>query len=334
MSSAPDAEQIARNARWLAQALDPRAGVVRLIAMDREAYRQASFLDDRVLQQPAEAQLVPWAIVSEAASRVERSDARWIFHIGHVGSTLMARMLGELTNVLSVREPRFLRDLTAVPAGERGQYSHAAQFLFSRTFARDEIALVKATSFVSEIAADLVPPGGGAILMFATPRNYVASILAGENSVQELKMLAPSRAQRLARRHIALPEARHEADGAAIAWACEMTSLEAAAQALPHGRIQWLDFDAFLQSRTAQLTDAAEFLGFASDGAAAIATGPLLGRYSKAPEYEYSPALRRDLIAEATARHGREIDDALAMLRSAAETSPLLARALARSGEA
>ena len=113
-----------------------------------------------------------------------------------------------------------------------------------------------------------------------------------------------------------------------------MTSLEAAAQALPDRRIHWLDFDAFLQSPAAQLTEAAQFLGFVTDGAAAIATGPLLGRYSKALEYEYSPALRNDLIANATARHGREIDDALAMLRSAAETSPLLARALARSGEA
>ena len=55
-------------------------------------------------------------------------------------------------------------------------------------------------------------------------------------------------------------------------------------------------------------------------------------RYSKALEYEYSPALRRELIAEASASHGREIDGALAMLRSAAEKSPLLARALARAG--
>ena len=54
-------------------------------------------------------------------------------------------------------------------------------------------------------------------------------------------------------------------------------------------------------------------------------------RYSKALEYEYSPALRKDVIAEAGARHEREIEEALAMLRSASEKSPLLARALSRA---
>jgi hypothetical protein len=56
-------------------------------------------------------------------------------------------------------------------------------------------------------------------------------------------------------------------------------------------------------------------------------------RYSKALEYEYSPDLREELIAGALHLHGGEIDAALAMLRAAAEKSPLLARALARAGE-
>ena len=49
-----------------------------------------------------------------------------------------------------------------------------------------------------------------------------------------------------------------------------------------------------------------------------------MSRYSKALEYEYSPALRRDLIAQATRANEREIDAALAMLSVAAEKSPLL----------
>ena len=95
MSSAPTAEEIARDATWLAQALDPAAGMVRLIAMDREAYRAASFLDDRMLQQPVDAQVVPWPGVESAMAGEQRTDARWIFHIGHVGSTLVSRLLGE-----------------------------------------------------------------------------------------------------------------------------------------------------------------------------------------------------------------------------------------------
>jgi hypothetical protein len=41
--------------------------------------------------------------------------------------------------------------------------------------------------------------------------------------------------------------------------------------------------------------------------------------------------LRRVLIAEAEAHHRSDIETALAMLRRAAEKSPLLARAIARS---
>ena len=137
-----------------------------------------------------------------------RSDARWIFHIGHVGSTLVSRLLGELDGVLAIREPRLLRDLALSPPEVRQRYIAPVPKLMSRTFAADEIACVKATSFASEIAPQLVPPGERALFMYATPRNYIASILAGENSLQELRMLAGPRAQRANARdvYIAGPE--------------------------------------------------------------------------------------------------------------------------------
>ena len=56
-----------------------------------------------------------------------------------------------------------------------------------------------------------------------------------------------------------------------------------------------------------------------------------MARYSKALEYEYSPSLRRELIDEARRSNRADIESALAMLRSAAEKSPLLARAIRRA---
>jgi hypothetical protein len=332
MSSAPSTADIGKDATWLAQALDPPAGMVRLIAMSSEAYRAASFLDDRMLQQPVDAHVVAWPEVAAALSDANRNDARWIFHVGHVGSTLVSRMLGELPSVLAIREPRLLRDLAMCPAEVRAGYVGSIPKLMSRTFSSGEFACVKATSLVSEIAAELVPPRERALFMFATPRNYVASILAGENSVQELRMLGETRAERMAGRVGAFP-ARNDADLAAAAWACEMTSLEAAADAMPDRSIAWADFDRMLDDMPAELARAATFFGFLADdaGLRAIAAGPLMGRYSKAPEHAYSPALRGELIAEVLATHGREIDDALALLGRAAEKSLLLARALARS---
>ncbi len=332
MSSAPNAAEIAHDAGWLVQALDPASDMVRVIKMDREAYRNASFLDDRMLSQEHFAGIVPWSSVADALSADARTDARWIFHIGHVGSTLVARLLGELDRVLALREPRILRDVSILPPGRRRDFVPALQKLMSRTFAEDETALVKATSFVSEIAPELLPPEERALFMYARPRNYIASILAGENSVKELEALAPSRAQRMAGR-ADLPEPQNAAQSAAAAWACEMTALEASAEAMPDRHVAWADFDAMLDDMPGQLASVATMFGFAApaDRIKAIATGTLMSRYSKATEFEYSPSLRRDLIAEADAANRADIDSAIAMLQSAAQTSPLLETALRRA---
>jgi hypothetical protein len=327
---APPAQEIVRDARWLAQALDPNSGLVRLIEMDREAYRGASFLDDRILQSPVKSATLPFAEIAAAIPGDAGQDARWIFHIGHVGSTLVSRLLGELDGVLAVREPRILRDLAA--ADRREPFVPGVRKLLSRTFAPDETALVKATSFVSEIAAELIPAGERALFMFAQPRAYIASILAGENSLKELAALADSRARRMAGRVRGLSGDR-PAQLAAAAWVCEMTALEAAAEAMADRDIQWADFDTLLEDMEGALAQLAAFFGFpaSAERVGEIATGPLMGRYSKALEFDYSPSLRRDLIEQEIQLQGRDIDDAVVMLEAAANDSPLLARAFARS---
>ena len=336
MSSAPTADDIARDATWLAQALDPSAGMVRLVAMNRDSYRAASFLDDRLLTQPIDAQIVPWPVVETAMVGELRTDARWIFHVGHVGSTLVSRLLGEIEGVLALREPRLLRDLALSPPPVRERYVAPVAKLVSRTFAEDEVACVKATSFTSEIASALVPPGERSLFMYASPRNYIASILAGENSLKELRGHADYRRQRLAARAIAFPEPRNDAELAAVAWACEMSSLEAAADGMKDRCIAWADFDAMLGDMTTELGRIVDFFGFSTEPRPlqAIADGPLMQRYSKALEYEYSPSLRNELIDQEMRLQGREIDAALAMLSATSKKPLLLPRALEPTREA
>lgn len=334
MSSAPAAAEIVKDGRWLAQAVDLNSRVLRVVEMSPDDYRAVSFLDDRLLQQPRTAALIHWDQVAAAIPAGARRDARWIFHIGHVGSTLVSRLLGEVPRVLAIREPRLLRDLTIAPAAQREPFLSATTALMSRAFADSEIALVKATSMASEIAGGLVPPGERALFLYAAPRAYVATILAGENSRRELQMLLPHRAQRMAGRVAALGETRtSHAHAAAAAWACEMTALEAAAEVMDDRQLLWADFDELLGNLEAWLTEAAAFFGLDAprEQLRAIANGPLVRRYSKALEYEYSPELRQELLAEATADNSAAIDSAMTMLRSAAARSPLLARALVRS---
>jgi len=101
-------------------------------------------------------------------------------------------------------------------------------------------------------------------------------------------------------------------------------------------QIEWADFDAMLEDMAPALGRVANFFGFDADETRlqAIAAGPLMTRYSKGLEYDYSAGLRRELIAEAAAANASAIDDALAMLGAAAEKSPMLARTLERAGEA
>lgn len=333
MSSAPSAVEIARDARWLAQALDPQAGILRLVAMNSESYRAASFLDDRMLQSPIEARIVDWPTIEAALTGNSRTDARWIFHIGHVGSTLVSRLIGEIDGVLAIREPRLLRDLAMTGQANRTRYIPAIPRLMSRTFTLAEIACVKATSFVSEIASALLPPGERSLFMYASPINYISTTLAGQSSLNDLRSLERSRSERLAARNIHLPLPKNEAERAAAAWATEITSLEVAADNMPPGQILWVDFDAMLLDMNEALAKTVLFFGFdaSSDQIAAIAGGPLMQRYSKALEYEYSPHLRADLIRDSSRRNALDIRGAIAMLEKAAEKSPILASALRRS---
>lgn len=334
MSTPPAPEDIWKNAGWLVQALDPGAGLVRVVEMTADDYRQASFLDDRLFQQARKHNILTWDAVASARPPAARANARWIFHIGHVGSTLISRLLGELDGVLSVREPRILRDITFVPVERRGAYSATVQLLMSRTFGPAERSLVKATSFVSEIAHELVPPAERALFMFAQPRAYIESILAGENSRKEMALLAQTRSARMAQRVGSLENAmRDEAHLAAAAWACEMTALEAAAEAMTDRQLEWADFDRMLEDMEGGLAAVASFFGFdaTAERIRTLARGPLMSRYSKALEHEYSPALRHELLQQAGREHGSEINSALAMLERAAENAPLLARALKRA---
>lgn len=327
MSSAPTPQEIWQDARWLAQAVDRKAGLIRFVEMTPDAYRDASFLDDRMFEQPRVSYLLAWDEVAASVPADARRDARWVFHIGHVGSTLIARLLGELDGVLSVREPRALRDLNFLPADVTTQYVPTIQALFSRTFGQDETALVKTTSSVSEMARPLMPELP-ALFLYTDVRSFISGTLT-RSSQKELLNRARVRVRRLASRGAYLPPPRHAADLAAAAWAAEMTALEAADDAT----VLWADFDRILDDLEGSLERIVEFLGLAmsAEQLREIASGPLTRRYSKATEVEYSADHRRERLVQSEAQHRSEIDAAIVMLVKAAETSPLLQKALDRA---
>jgi hypothetical protein len=334
MNRSPLPDRWTDNAGWLAQAIDPNSRLIRLVRMDEAAYRAASFLDDRMLQTGVEARLCSLDDAMSETAALQRDDARWIFHIGHVGSTLISRLLGELDGVLSIREPRSLRDLAIASDEERVSLASGLRRLMARSFDPGQAALVKATSSVSEIAPLLAAPGALVLFLYAAPTNYMAGILAGENSVEELEALHDVRLERLRGRGIDLAGFdRSDAHRTALAWTCEMTSLEAAADAMSDRQILWADFDRMLSDMSGWIERCADHFCFAAsrDRIEELVAGPLMCRYSKALEFDYSPSLRAALLADATRRHGADIEVALGALSDAAKSAPLLAWALRRA---
>ena len=345
----PERADLAATPRLYPHALDTLFDRVVLVERTEEDFRSAAFLDDRSLQAGARREIVAWQDVAAAMPRSARRDVQYIFHIGHVGSTLISRLLGELPALLALREPLLLRtfadQIRLAGRPECAWPPHSLQprietltALLSRTFRSGQRAIVKATSFTSEAAPALVPHGSRALLVYTSAQRYLENILAGDASRQELHMLAGSRVARLNARH---GEPRWnlwelaEAEKAALAWACEMTSLQQAERALGPDRTLWVDFDAFLADPATALARVAAFFGEPIDAATAgrLAASPLMQRYSKSLEHEYSPGLREEVLAESRSANRAAIGSAMGWLNTAAQCYPALADCLARSSQ-
>ncbi|MGH6871901.1 MAG: hypothetical protein ACREHE_10380 [Rhizomicrobium sp.] len=298
--------------------LDVDKGTISLVEMDGAAYRAASFLDARILSPKTVSRVVPWSAVETATAGLPEA-CDFIFHIGHVGSTLLSRLMGAHPAVFALREPLALRTLAQMRIDGRGDpmaYLPTLLKLWSRTFHPGQRAIVKATSFASEFAPDILaqPYCPKAIFMAVTAETYLASILAGPNSRQEARMLGATRYARLSKRvGKPVPQPASEGELIAMSWACEMGALDAANA---QDRVLHLDFDQFLADPQSALAACFNHSGIAAtDGEiGAILSGHDMRTYSKAQEYDYDTKLRRDVLDQARRQHGAQIGRGLVWL--------------------
>ena len=209
--------------------------------------------------------------------------------------------------------------------------------LYSRTWRTGQTALIKTTSFVSELAEDLLSQDrqARALVLSVTPPVYLRTILGGASSRAESKAMREMRRARLQRRLDLAVEVQTEGEWIAMSWLCEALCLDRVATRFGE-RVMWLDFDRFL-------AEPAEHLGILFSHfdpatgpplAPTLIAGDLIRRYSKAPEHAYDDDLRRAVLAQAQNEHGPAIRAGMDWLQRVVSRHPEAMTALRRPARA
>ena len=328
------------------QKLDLVREMVLLVRLDAAAYRAASFLDDRILSPATQGAWLSIGRVAEAARRaVNPRPVHFIFHTGHVGSTLVSRLLDETGEVLSLREPLPLRTLAEAGdvLGPPDSLLSPAQFdlalalfmrLWSRGYDRTRSVVVKATSSAGRLAVPILAgnPAAHAIYMNLHAEPYVATLLAGQNSPLDLRGHGPERIRRLAARlgsALAPLHALSLGELAAMSWLAEtLTQRDAVRQF--GGRILAVDFEAFLSNVSDGMTRIVSHFALSCDARylAEVGRSPVLTRYSKAPEYSYTPSIRTEVLRDSRRDNRVEIRKGLDWLAGLARFHAAVAEAV------
>jgi hypothetical protein len=320
-----------------AQKFDVVRDALLFIRLDEAGYRAASFLDDRVLTLGQRGDWVDFALVENAIKAAARlNPLHVIFHTGHVGSTLLSRLIDEAGGVLGLREPLPLRILAEMQDAAAPAFANRFATLlklWSRGFAGTSAVVLKATSTAARLAPALLSaaPQTKAVYLNLRPEAYLATLLAGANVMVDLEGFEAERTMRLS----ALLDGRNPTavsigERLARTWLVESLTR---ARALESGgsRILPLDFDAMLANLPAtMLAVLAHFeIPAPPDFAQSIARSKTLTRYSKAPQqFEYSPQFRAQLLAQARRDQAAEIGKGMTFLERLAKEEPRVASLL------
>jgi hypothetical protein len=331
------------------QKLDLIRGGLLFIHFSEEAYRSSSFLDDRIL---GAATRGGWLPVERVAAAVRHLDSapplHFIFHTGHAGSTLVSRLLDETGQVLSLREPLPLRtlaeahDVLHAPESLLGpqQFDPLLETmlrLWRRGYAATRAAVVKATSSAARLAPVLLERSSGsrAIYLNLRAEPALATLLAGANSLIDLRGHGAERLKRLSARiggGIAPLYTLSPGQLAAMSWLAESMTRREALDRLGD-RVIPVDFDDFLGDVAQFLQRILVHFDLPAEAGqlARLAASPVLGRYSKALEHDYGPAIRNGILADARRAHRVEIDKGIRWLEQLARSDRAVARVLGTS---
>lgn len=322
------------SARYLVHNVRP-TGEAEVFEMTRACYELSSFLDHRVSTPDAgQSKLFNFAGFYEKSTAEAAYDTRFIFHISHVGSTLMSRAIGAAPNVLSLREPVLLRWLSEIRASLTAPESRYTAVGYTKTLkivlallARKidptDTVVVKVTSFANILAEDILTlqPKSSAIGMYCRFHPFAANVLKGGGAWSDMVAQAPGRMKRL---HAMLGRQPWQlafmgpGEIVALNWLTEMLTL-ARVEQRHSGRFKWVDFDEFLAPAAPNVAAVASDLNikWSKQADLNLRQREVLSTNSKNISKSFDSSSRNKVIADVQKSSSDEIGRGLAWLQRA-----------------
>lgn len=349
-TSTPIRNKLAQDASWHLYQFDPAQQASAWLRLSEQQFRDASFLDQRLLQaQPGRATLASPEIVAldgleDSHNPPSIHQSHFIFHIGHCGSTLLSRALAATNLILPIREPLTLRQLAAeFPEAENTMWSSKLQFALaahSRTFRAGQLSMIKATSTCNALIQPILErvPDARALLMYVPLESFLAGMLGKQSTPLDLRGHLNSRLhewRRLAGSPFEQLSTDEMADAqlAVLSWLTSMARL-LQSQATYPDRCKLLDFDQFLAGPEASFEQIIDFFSLSGSQAEILQAWPEISTgYSKKPDEPYSAFNRNRTLSRGRMMHGTDISSALQWAEQLAHQHPVFSSCTEHFGQ-
>ncbi len=308
-----------------------RRGKVQFRVLTEANYHESSFLDNRLVSDDSAEMVMDLDDLLALRERVAPCGraAHFIFHIGHCGSTLLSRLVGETAGFFSVREPPALMLLATCHRylGYPGldmsrdrwwQIFELVQTLLTRTYCDTDTALIKPTSHSNNIMRELLDRSAEsrAVLLYVGLDAYLATVLR-EHRRPETQAFLEQRLhdfKRMVHADGLDAEGLTSAQKAALIWLVHMAEFQDILQDEAYlQRVRLVDFDRYLRRPSQSLASIIEFLGKDPDRELIrrITGGGVARAYAKSVEPRDGSYDRDGMLAASRDRYGEEIEQGL-----------------------
>jgi len=191
--------------------------------------------------------------------------------------------------------------------------------------------VVKATSSVGRLAPPILAASESsrAVYMNHAAEPYLATLLAGQNSPIDLRGHGPVRMRRLQsriRQAVAQLYTLSLCEVAGMSWLAGFCGQRDAVKRFP-GRVIALDFEAFLSDVADNMGRMLGHFELPADARylSEVGHSPVLTRYSKAPEYTYTPTVRAEVLRDSRRDNREEIRKGMDWLEGLARSDAAVA---------